>query len=715
MSTTYLNQNLKSNFIYLALFLCCCFNQIATAQVTGDYRSIATGNWSATTTWQYYNGAAWIAATKYPGQISGDKTVTIRSPHTVTWNLAATPFQVQNITVDLGATLQDLGGAFSYHLSPTSLISVSGTMNLTNTSDVTSSLTGGNLNITSTGLLSAHKIVVLNNDNSGVATITDEIGAASGYNWYNLSGGVLNFGGSSIVASLFTNFSNNTVNYYSATANQTIASPADGSYFNLTLSGAGGKTKTLSAATLVFGSVSIQNNSVFSLGGFDLSVAGDWNNSSTATLAGTTNTTVTFLGSDPQNIINSGGATDTFFYNLTINNSSATSPQITFYGNVFTRIALTMLAGNVDLNGNTLYLGYNFTDPITINHSGLASAGWVYNGFFRWYLQDGVVIPNGSTKGLFPVGTSTDFRPLYLSCPVVAPTSASVLIKCNGASNTTIVNIADTGGPIVRQHQGYWQMISSVATGSFNINAGGTGFGVVANVNDLRLSLAASVIGSAGTNSGTNSFPLVQRTGLSPGDLTNNFYMASVEPVGSYLPVSLVSFTGKANASKVDLEWTTNSELNSYKFIVLRSANGSEFSPIGSVEGQGTTKKMRTYSLVDSNPFKGKNYYRLEQLDNDLKSAILKTIVVEINSIEPVKIYPNPVNEGDAINVDLNGLAPNSEKEIQIADLRGNLVSTQIITTDESGGFRGELRVQHLTSGLYILNLDDVKSRIYIR
>ncbi len=40
-----------------------------TPPVLNDYRTIATGNWSAAsvaTTWQRYNGSAWVAATVAP-------------------------------------------------------------------------------------------------------------------------------------------------------------------------------------------------------------------------------------------------------------------------------------------------------------------------------------------------------------------------------------------------------------------------------------------------------------------------------------------------------------------------------------------------------------------------------------------------------------------------------------------------------------------------
>lgn len=50
-------------------------------QVTGDYRSLATGNWDAIGTWEAYDGAAWAAATVKP---ASSTNVYIQSGHTVT-------------------------------------------------------------------------------------------------------------------------------------------------------------------------------------------------------------------------------------------------------------------------------------------------------------------------------------------------------------------------------------------------------------------------------------------------------------------------------------------------------------------------------------------------------------------------------------------------------------------------------------------------------
>jgi hypothetical protein len=57
----------------------------AFSQVTGDYRSIASGNWSEASTWETFDGTNWVAATNAP---SGTGTITVRGDDTVRVNIA---------------------------------------------------------------------------------------------------------------------------------------------------------------------------------------------------------------------------------------------------------------------------------------------------------------------------------------------------------------------------------------------------------------------------------------------------------------------------------------------------------------------------------------------------------------------------------------------------------------------------------------------------
>lgn len=73
--------------LLLLLLLHLLFNTQATAQTTGDYRSVSTGNWTTLSTWQRFNGTTWITPTTaqgYPGQNTGTGAVAIQAGHTVT-------------------------------------------------------------------------------------------------------------------------------------------------------------------------------------------------------------------------------------------------------------------------------------------------------------------------------------------------------------------------------------------------------------------------------------------------------------------------------------------------------------------------------------------------------------------------------------------------------------------------------------------------------
>ncbi|MDE3743985.1 immunoglobulin domain-containing protein [Maribacter polysaccharolyticus] len=96
LKSIFLRTELKELVLAL-LFLVVSFPMLA--QVTGDYRSKATGNWSSASTWQIYNGTSWVNATSYPGQNSNVSTVTIGSGNTVTLNVDITSYTIDKLII----------------------------------------------------------------------------------------------------------------------------------------------------------------------------------------------------------------------------------------------------------------------------------------------------------------------------------------------------------------------------------------------------------------------------------------------------------------------------------------------------------------------------------------------------------------------------------------------------------------------------------------
>ena|GEM_PF-2392337 len=84
---------------FITTILFATFSLPLFSQVTGDYRSKATGNWGSSSTWQMYNGTSWINASSYPGQNSNVGTVTIGSGNTVTLNVDITSYIIDKLII----------------------------------------------------------------------------------------------------------------------------------------------------------------------------------------------------------------------------------------------------------------------------------------------------------------------------------------------------------------------------------------------------------------------------------------------------------------------------------------------------------------------------------------------------------------------------------------------------------------------------------------
>ena len=84
---------------YAFLFLLLCSGLELSGQSTGDYRSVASGNWSNPAVWQRYNGVAWVAATSYPGQNADANHVLIGNGNTVTLNVDITAYTLTNLVI----------------------------------------------------------------------------------------------------------------------------------------------------------------------------------------------------------------------------------------------------------------------------------------------------------------------------------------------------------------------------------------------------------------------------------------------------------------------------------------------------------------------------------------------------------------------------------------------------------------------------------------
>ncbi|MFZ4622038.1 MAG: T9SS type A sorting domain-containing protein, partial [Bacteroidota bacterium] len=169
---------------------------------------------------------------------------------------------------------------------------------------------------------------------------------------------------------------------------------------------------------------------------------------------------------------------------------------------------------------------------------------------------------------------------------------------------------------------------------------------------------------------GTSGANVISQTGCDFWDAATLPYSYTLDPVESVegtvktiagigittgvdLAVELRAFTAALNGTKVELSWSTATEVNNAGFNIERRNGAGAWSTVGFVEGNGTVNVPVSYAFSDNPPVPGVYHYRLKQVDRDGKYSY-SNIVEAVTSLTPNEFlltqnYPNPFNPGTMI------------------------------------------------------------------
>ncbi len=466
----------------------------------------------------------------------------------------------------------------------------------------------------------------------------------------------------------------------------------------------------ISYASILAQGLTIGSGTTLNGGSSTITVGGNWINSGTFTAG---SSTVVFNGSNShQTITNSSDET---FSNLTVNKSAY---DVQLVNHITVNGVLEVNNGDLDLNGNTCYLG--------------ASAE-LFDG-------DGNTVKGTS-------GTITATRTLN------APTLNNIaglgaVITSTADLGVTVVtrgHAAQSGGGnvgILRYYD-----ISPANNSGLNATLGICYDESELNgITESELSLYSSADGGTSwTNRGGicgTSDNIIELQGI------DAFSRWTAGGSSGPLPVELTSFTVAQLEAAVLLEWETATEVNNYGFEIERqqSENGTqntEWKTIGFVEGHGNSNSPKSYEFIDAGPF-GENppvgdlQYRLKQIDTDgtyeyysLTAEVDATITSLNDEQLPEQFhlsqnYPNPFNPTTTIkyNIPVDALSlpdglPNSVGQtgpvegqhvlLKIYDILGNEVSQLVNKFQPPGFYEVEFDGRNLASGVYFYRLTSGK------
>ncbi|MBN2680977.1 MAG: fibronectin type III domain-containing protein [Bacteroidales bacterium] len=145
-------------------------------------------------------------------------------------------------------------------------------------------------------------------------------------------------------------------------------------------------------------------------------------------------------------------------------------------------------------------------------------------------------------------------------------------------------------------------------------------------------------------------------------------------------PVEFSKLTAIQNNEEITVSWSTFSEKNNDYFTVQKSVNGRDFFDIADVEGAGNSSTIYNYSIIDKEPVKGINYYKIKQTDYNGDFTFSNIASVNFNSgFDNFNMYYSEDNN----SIVFENLASNSKTDYSIYDVSGRKLAGGIINPEK--------------------------------
>ena len=129
--------------------------------------------------------------------------------------------------------------------------------------------------------------------------------------------------------------------------------------------------------------------------------------------------------------------------------------------------------------------------------------------------------------------------------------------------------------------------------------------------------------------------------------------------------------------------WQTLTEPNNHRFEIERSINGQTFTKIGTIAGNPNSQAVLNYLFNDTNPLKGKGFYRLKQISTDSSFTYTRVISASsrrLSQAVSVSLTPNPCVSGNCdVRIANPNPTPGVTTTVQLLDDQGRTILSRNI------------------------------------
>lgn len=177
-------------------------------------------------------------------------------------------------------------------------------------------------------------------------------------------------------------------------------------------------------------------------------------------------------------------------------------------------------------------------------------------------------------------------------------------------------------------------------------------------------------------------------------------------PSLSTLPVELLGFSAAYNKQQTHLKWSSDHEVNFEKYVIERSATGTDFVAIAEKRAADNSG-VNHYELIDdlSTVTGTVFYYRLKMLDIDGKFTYSSVVLIkkDAKKINGIAINPNPVISGFT-TVRFTSARPTAV-ELKVVDISGKVQLQQTMKAVEGNNSLSVNNLDKLQPGIYLLQM----------
>jgi hypothetical protein len=382
------------------------------------------------------------------------------------------------------------------------------------------------------------------------------------------------------------------------------------------------------------------------------------------------------------------------FYSLELDNTLGLQP----YNNIDVSSSLILTNGKIFTGVDSLI--HLTGNNVSVQPSGGSPASFV-DGPMEWSLSSA-----GSATSqyrVFPIGKNERYRPLRLSNRSAARTWSVEYFDTLAIVEPVVTSMDPTDPDFVEtvSIQEFWKVESNSA--SATTARVGLSWGENSAVSPLPSDYQSLVVlvynesvdtwDSEGAIGSSFNYNAGSQTGSFLGSSLTSF-TERIFTLGSQLainplPVTWLNFEGETDGVVHTLSWSTASELNNSYFVLERSIDAQNWSPIGEVEGAGNSTEQLNYSFKDRMAPQGRSYYRIKQVDFDGAEEYAPQVVSLLrgqsagSGSDEIRLFPNPNSDGN-VRILIPALVDINAK-MSICDLNGRLVDQSNISFNNQG------------------------------